>query len=408
MLQPAAGSNKPRFTQQQQRTVVKFLDEWKTDVQDSEAKLVAMLIFIANRFEPPESHDLMQRMIDLCFDRDGDAVTEPIDRLWELQEECDSASDVVQLILDFVLLNSCLDPSSVYNRFPITQSRVNRVDLPRSLAETLKELQHDAERDDEYRRVLSLSRAIIQYAEGFDSDFESLLNSHDGQLVDLLGLVTSDGEPILTASPLVQGIIAEIAAREISDDGQVEIKRLQPFCHQLAPRMNGFSRPTVVFLHADFIRKAPNRKALIGCAGSSSKRSQTAAQLLKIAKGTKNLERFLNLLSVAAAVEPAFDQQQLKGIQGSIAVLQLTHMEQSIGRNEVSDLEQDIRANLPESLGLLGTPLQAALQKNERLAKLYLALNEEVQILEHSGTVSNFGVTRASFSHLEKLADDEE
>jgi hypothetical protein len=114
------------------------------------------------------------------------------------------------------------------------------------------------------------------------------------------------------------------------------------------------------------------------------------------------------LLSVAAAVEPAFDQQQLKGIQGSIAVLQLTHMEQSIGRNEVSDLEQDIRANLPESLGLLGTPLQAALQKNERLAKLYLALNEEVQILEHSGTVSNFGVTRASFSHLEKLADDEE
>ena len=408
MLQPTAATKETRFTREQQQTIINFLDEWSEGAGDSEVKLVAILTLIANRFEPPESHEMMQRTIDLCVDRDGDPTTDAIDRLWRLQEDCDSAPEVTKLILDFVLTNSSLRPTSIYHRFPITSSRVNPVDLPRSVAQCLSTLEADEDQMDDYRKMLSLNRTVIQQAEAFDSDFETLLNDHETQLVDLLQLIANGDDPIAAAPPLVQGIIAEIATRELGEEGQVQIKRLQPFTKRLAPRMNGLSRPTVVFVHADFIRKNPNRKALLSCAGDPTKRSKTAAQLLKIAKNTKNLDRFLNLLSVAAVVDPEFDETQLKGIQSSIAVLQLAHMEKSIGRKEVNDLEDDIREHLPDSLALLATPLQAALQKNERLAKLYLALNEEVQILQHSGTVSNFGVTRASFSHLEKLADEKE
>ena len=408
MLQPATATKEARFTREQQRTIINFLDEWSEDAGDSEFKLVAILTLIANRFEPSESHDLMQRMINLCVNRDGDLATDAIDRLWRLQEDCDSASEITKLIIDFVLTTSSLHHTSIHNRFPISDSRVNPVDLPRSISHCLNQLEADEDRTADYRKMLSLNRAVIQQAEAFDSDFETLLNDHESQLIELLQLIANGEDPVTASPPLVQGIVAEIATRELGKDGQVLIKRLQPFTKQLSPRMNGLSRPTVVFVHADFIRKAPNRQALLACAGDPIKRSNTASQLLKIAKTTKNLDRFLNLLSVAAVVDPEFDATQLKGIQSSIAVLQLAHMEKSIGRKEVNDLENDIRAHLPTSLGLLATPLQAALQKDERLAKLYLALNEEVQILQHSGTVSNFGVTRASFSHLEKLADEEE
>ena len=81
---------------------------------------------------------------------------------------------------------------------------------------------------------------------------------------------------------------------------------------------------------------------------------------------------------------------------------------QSIGRKELSDLVSDLRNHLPDSIAALARPLEAALGKSDRLARLYLTLNEEVEILRHSGKISNFGVTRASFSHLEKLADEED
>ena len=91
-----------------------------------------------------------------------------------------------------------------------------------------------------------------------------------------------------------------------------------------------------------------------------------------------------------------------------IAVLQMNLTEQSIGRKELSDLVSDLRNHLPDSIAALARPLEAALGKSDRLARLYLTLNEEVEILRHSGKISNFGVTRASFSHLEKLADEED
>jgi len=82
-------------------------------------------------------------------------------------------------------------------------------------------------------------------------------------------------------------------------------------------------------------------------------------------------------------------------------------MDKTIGKNELGDLENDIRGNLPESISYRASPLQTAVAKDERLAKLYLTLYEEVQRLQHSGTVANFGVTRAAFGHLSRLADED-
>ena len=64
------------------------------------------------------------------------------------------------------------------------------------------------------------------------------------------------------------------------------------------------------------------------------------------------------------------------------------------------------RANLPESLRYLESPGLAGRGKSDRLAKMYLTLNEACHRYSATGTAANSGLVRAAYRNLDQLADD--
>ena len=407
MIQPTEGSN-TRFSDAQQRVTFSFLLDWCSASQHDESDLLALMTIIANRISHPHGHDIMQRLIDLSFDRDGHVDTEDVDRLISWQSDSESGETFAKWIADYLFVYSCLRPTSQQKKYDVANTKLLREELPRVLRDFLLEHQDDEDQREPYRDLLDLVHTLVETTGGFEADLEQLLNNHSSQLVELLRLfVVDDGESRARPQPL-QRLMAELATRQSQTDGQIDTKSLQPFAQHVAPRLDHLSRSTTIFFEAEFVRKEPNRKALLGGCRTPDTRQKLTDQLIKLAGSAKQVDRFLHLIAIAAALNPTIDDEDITGIHASIAVLQMNLTEQSIGRNELSDLVGDIRSNLPESIRTLARPLEAALNKSDRLARLYLTLNEEVQILQHSGNISNFGVTRASFSHLEKLADEDE
>lgn len=406
MVQPT-DDGRERFDSAQQHATLEFLQDWSQSQQD-DLNLVAIMTIVTNRIDAPHSHQVLQRLIDLSFDRDGSAEREHVERLSLWQAESDSAATLAQWIEDYLFVYSCLHPTSHQKKYNVANKKVAREELPRAIRQLLPQIQDDDQQREPFHRLLDLVRSLIETTGGFEADWEQLINDHPSQLVDLLGLVViPEGESRARIQP-IQRLLAGIARRHVRDDGQVDIQRLKPFAQDVAPRMDGLSRSTTIFFEAEFVRKEQNRTAFLSACRGPDTRKKLSDRLIVLAQSAKQVDRFMHLVAMAAVLDPSIDASSLNGLHASVAVLQLSRTEQSIGRNELSDLIGDIRKNLPNSIATLARPLEAARGKSDRLAKLYLTLNEEAQILQHSGNISNFGVTRASFSHLEKLAEDEE
>ncbi len=88
-------------------------------------------------------------------------------------------------------------------------------------------------------------------------------------------------------------------------------------------------------------------------------------------------------------------------------MIQLSRRDESISRGELQDLVNDLRENLPASLGYLESPGFAGRGKSDRLAKMYLTLNEACHHFSATGKVGNFGLVRAAYRNLDGLIEDE-
>lgn len=393
------------FDIQQQRTIFEFLDAWVGAEEPGEAEVAALITLIAHRFDPPESHTLVQRLIDLAFDDDGDFCPDHLRPLFQLRESILAAPELRHAIKCDLLLRTALRSSSRQTHYRITPATISRPDLPKVVLDQL--FGDDAESDEERLTMKSQVAAILEQADGFDTSYLALLKRHPTQFAELLELVSPRDASEKVLRKHGQRLIAEIVAREFSEGHTINCQALLPFARHLAPRLNQIGRGTEQFLIGEFVRKDANRRVLLDCSQSEAKRRQVAKKLVSMAQNTKKADAILPLLAISAAFNPDDADSYLEAIQRSIVVLELAQSDQSIGKREWDDLIRDIQTKLPDSIDALARPLEAATRQSDRLAKLYLALYEESQILLTTGQISNFGLTRASYSNLSKLVEDE-
>ena len=184
------------------------------------------------------------------------------------------------------------------------------------------------------------------------------------------------------------------------------LETIRRLAHHLASRMDDLDPHTAKFVDIEFLGKPANRKALLDSVNSPDKSKRLAAQLAAHARQATDQDRIFDLLLMAAVLDPSIERASLIRIKLSVRVLRMAQENGSIGKKELDDLVADLVQNVPDSIQYLDSPLAVAGTKSDRLAKLYLALYEEREVFSHSGTVANFGVTRASYGNLRRLAEE--
>jgi hypothetical protein len=242
-------------------------------------------------------------------------------------------------------------------------------------------------------------------AEGLDAELAETLQSRS-DLTDWLELVSCATTTELMPSE-GQQVLAQLV-RQSQQDGQPLVPSdLAQFAPSLGPRLRGFDRETQAEFEPLFVRTSRNRALLLQVVASATLRHKIAQQILQQCQRTEDRRRLLRRLHIAAVLEPECDAEQLRRIVRTHVVLDRLEYEGFISPAQMKDLTDDLRQRGAVALSILATPRTGAADNSPRLAKLYLALQEECEVFEHTNRVGNFGRTRAAYSEIERMLTEE-
>ncbi len=398
------GSREARFSEQQQRTIFSYLEQWKDEDNNTEADLVAALTFTANRFTAPACFDLVQRMVDRTYDNKSKRTTDRMRLFWKLRASIENAIELQRHLEDYLVIQSSVYRPTTGKELAIADVKATRFALPTPVIERLKSLGGESGGGEQFLALIGPLRAMYQQAGGISPNMAGLLSEHPDQMLDILLLSVARERSFKSLSRGEQQIVAKVAQLEV-DEGRVHIERVKPFASNIAMRTDGFSEGASRLFVAEFIQKESNRRAILGACATPAKLRRISTQVLKMALKAKAAAKFFQYLSIAVVLDTEIDLSRLEEIQMSLLVLQAIHDERSIGHNESEDLLSDMRSNIEDALTALERPILAASGKSDRLAKLYLALHEARETYRHTGRTANFSISRAGFSNLGKLID---
>ncbi len=390
-----------KFSDAQASEMWNFLRDYAGDDRQTQQPLVGLLTFAANRMPPDEALGLVRRLQRLCKIEPTSAATHA-HRIFMLQDQSPSAGVLRELLIAYLHVECQLKGEAERRNENSTRGT-----FPPSLVGKLRELQQSPDEFDTYRQVLVSLGKIMARAGGIDQSFGQLFATGEYDVTELLDLCLSaePGRPAFSCQ--AQQLVARIMQLDEADSRR-KLRHVRPFAHHLARRIDTLDPLELRVFTAEFIENPKNRGVLLASAANADMRQRIAGKLIEAARTERDNDRFFQRIQSAAIIGPSPDQPGLEKIRQSIAVIQLSRRDESISRGELETLVNDLRENLPASLGYLESPGFAGRGKADRLAKMYLTLNEACHLFTATGKVGNFGLVRAAYRNLDGLIDDQD
>lgn len=392
---PRTDNAKPRLDGQQQGALFEFLGKLGDLADADHLKLVGYLTFIASRFDAPDCEELIQRLVDL-FSRFTGRILTSLDGIDLHSKDARDFKQRLQIYLRVKYSTAKLAGTADY---PIARDRPTRRSLPDVLVEHLNAAEETQNWDQFFALALPLSK-IIQSPHTISGDLIGLLRQHTSHIAWLLSLVAgSDSCVDRVLAPEAQDCLARMITQApeliTQSDGL-----LTAFANKIASRMGGYQDHVHRYFQRILIDDEEGRKLLLAGCERDELRQQLEKQLLLRAGKADDNKRFLTLLCCATIVSPNAANQPAKiALQAIDAVIG----NRTIGNKEISDLVDDLQANVQQALEYLAVPIMAAAGKSPRLASLYLTLNEVSEKLANTGGVENFSVLRAKYSAITNM-----
>ena len=393
-------SGEPSYSEEQVRTLFRFLREFEEGGSVPADELVATFSLIVRRLPPGEAIPLVQRLINLgCAPDHGFRAGYAAKIAW-LREQDESASGFMRSIRNWSAFESCAGTGPAESPFLLVTGLPRRPSLPSVIVRAVRALEG---KPAEYRRWAALLEQIARVVEGvdcFDEEFVEFLNRRDDEIGEWLTILAPASGSALSA--VCQRTLARIVRREELHNRHLDECSIRELGKQLAPRLNVLDGPSVGLFEAEYIEKDANRQLLFSTVQTGSQRGSMGQPLLDQARRTGDFLRLVRQLLVAAVLDPGYDLPQLSRMANTVTVLRLLAEQGFISAQQREYLASDIRQRLPDSCAFLGMPHLGAGGQDARIAKLYLALSEEVEKYEYSGQVGNFGLTSAAYGKLNR------
>ncbi|MEZ6134743.1 MAG: hypothetical protein R3C53_07530 [Pirellulaceae bacterium] len=390
LMLPRADNGKPRLAGAQQGELFSFLSKLGAISETTEQQLTGFMTLLASRFDAPHCELLLQRLVDVVS-RVGISIVDTIDRLDSTSRDAREFTKRLAAYLT-VKHSSYQWPSSPDTRIATTRPPI-RV-LPAKLRERLDELEGSEDLWSEYFAIATPLRQLVESEQMLASEFSSLIEKYPQRAADLLTAITSSSGVLCDEG---QACVAKLAAQRLRTDPTASLERVVCFARTMAVNLIGFSESTIAYFCRQFIDDEKNACLLLDCCSSPEKQQQMVSHLLKRAEKSDDDARFMNLLCCVTIVTPDAEVRNAKhALQAFDAVVS----NRSIGSREYSDLVGDLQRNTNQALHYLACPIMAGAGKSDRLASLYLTLNEITEVFQSSGKVGNFSVVRAKYSAM--------
>ncbi len=396
-----SSSSQPKFSDVETSEIFSRLDLLQSNSHAANLSLIAIVTFVANRFTPAESVEIVKQLVGLDHALGRDGFHQMITSLTTIQERSSSASAFRALLKNYLLVKRQI--LGLKNQ----QARSGKPGpFPPRLAERLLGLEQHSDQFSTYEQLLLTTGKIVESAGGFSRGFGNLFQSDEYKITELLDLCLSADEGHPAFSRRIQELIVQVIEWEKKAE-RYDLRHVRRFAHRLGRRLDALDDDSLETFTDEFIRNDKQRWTLLTSAPDDQKRGKIAQRLLDAAVSESNVDRFFYLLLAAALIDTQQDYQALCLVRRTIKVFRLVRQDESMSRGELADLLADVRHNLPESLGYLQKPGLAGRGKPDRLARMYLALNEACEQYAACGRTGNFGLVRAAYRNLNRLSQEE-
>lgn len=389
----------PKFSEDQAQQILNCLREIEASCDASSQPVIGLLTFVANRYSTTDALKLVRRLTRL-WAADAGFAPRLLTRIDMLLKRSTMAEELCEMIPAYLDVECGLQGER-----DDRPENVTRVPFPAMLTGRLWELLEPPGDFDEFRTLLINLGKITRRAGGIDENLGKLFLAADENVLELVDLCLPEDPSQPAFSCQVQRLIARLIELEAKANLKIspEVKCL---AQRFGGRLDALAPQDLLAFVREFVENPKNRAVLLALTGDPQKRQRVAGQLLEAARRENDPGRLFYRLQAAAVVGTWQDCDGLDKIRSSIDVLQVSRRDESISDRELSELMDDLRQHLPDSLSYLESPGFAGRGKSDRIARIYLALNEALQFYAETGKVPNFGLVRAGFRVLDQLADE--
>ncbi len=395
LMLPRSDNGKPRMTGAQQGELFSFLSKLSGLSVGQEYQLTGFMTLIARRFDAPDCECLLQRLADLVT-MAGSATIQTIDKL---DAEARDAKEFTKWLAAYLTVRHSSHRWPATSAARIAQHRPPIRVLPTELQTRLDALESQADWPAYFALAQPLSE-LIKSEQVLATEFAILLEKHTHRAADMLEVLLANENKV--QSEEAQICLANLIELRLKEDPAASLTREVQFSKSMAARLQGHSESTLACFCRQFITDEKNRQFILGACESDEKQQQLVKFLLERAAKTSDDSLFLNLLSCITIISPDEEQRSARhALQAIDAVIS----NRSIGTRELGDLVGDMQQNPTAALRSLANPIMGGAGKSDRLASLYLTLNEITEVFQSSGRVGNFSVVRAKYSAMASGGD---
>lgn len=395
-----------QFSEPQIRTIFEFLARRAPATDQVESELIAAITLITRRLPLPEAQPLVQRILDLGSCKTSSATHVAAPAIRRIHENSPTATDLLAVLKAAIFCDACLHCQESASPHRVTPDLLHYSALPAPLAAKLRQLREASNAYSDWAQLVRRVGQVQERVGGFDREFTALMElpGQEDHAADLLALVAPDEHSATLPMP-AQRYLARMVRRVGVPHNGADAETIQAFARHVAPRLAGLDEATGLVFEEEFVQKNEHREVLLRAAGAEDKRRKVSQQLLALARKTEDGGRMLSRLFLAAALDPDCEDSKLKKISITLHTLRQLQDQGFITWKQFHDLTSDVRRRLPGSLDVLAQPQLGAASDSDRIAGLYLALNEQRMTYELTGAVGNFSVSRAAFSNLNRAGE---
>ncbi len=399
IAQARNASKEPGYSEEQVRTLFAFLQAFENDNGPAD-ELVAALSLTINRLPPEEALPMVQRLVDLGCSPDRSFRAAYVARIGWLREHDDSVAGFLRLLRNWSAFELSAGQAPPEPAFLLLTGVPRHMLLPPVIVDCVRTLENEPTEFNRWCKLLERIAIVIEGVDGFDGEFVDLLARQADRIGDWLDILAPAPGSALSVG--CQRLLARMARCEELGSAHQDDNLLLTLGQKLAGRLNVLDGPGRELFEAEYIVQDSNRQMLLESIRDQSPCGTLVQSLLEQASQTTELLRLARQLLVAAVLDLRFDMTQLSRMTNTLAVLRIVAEQGFISSQQMELLSSSIRERLPDSIAFLAAPYLGAADQDTRVAKLFLALSEEVEKYEHSGQVGNFGLTSAAYGILNR------
>ena len=412
LMIPDKTTGKTKLDGKQQGAVFEFLSGYALSVPQQEnaekdniekdSQVVAYMTMLANRLPEGNCSLVFQRFIELLEDNDSLLI----DSVASFEEASRDANELTRWLREFITVQ--------HNGSPSTPSKAPRVSLasrpparrtiPSRVQERLLELLGRQQWDDYFRIAGPICR-LIETGGPLSVELASMLQAHAERSGELLSMVQRADGTILSMT--AQHVAALLATEQLERDPRAQLQETAAIVGWLAERVDPFPE-TIGDRFCEKLRDSNSawRTELMNWIAKfqSGESVGTGHQgfiddCLERARRATDSVSVIEWLAYAGAFSANSD---LHASCFTLGALLGVIENRSIGGKELTDLLEDLQADPSAALQTLASPLMSLSGKSQRLASLYLTLNDISETLRSTRTCGNFSVVRARYSAMSK------